>query len=83
MSDRLLRIKANASVGVKPSLDDFKWMVAEIERVRDNPPAVKGDLAEIFDRSEGRDAQTIQDIDWLIGQVAMLRQKLRGAQNGD
>lgn len=83
MSDRLFRIKANASVGLKPSLDDLNWLISEIERVRADAPAVKGDLAEIFDRSSDLDAQAQKDIDWLIGQVALLRQKIRGVQNGD
>lgn len=83
MYDRLCRIKADASVGVRPSLDDLGWLISEIEKVRNNLPAVKGDLAEIFERSSRLDVQGQKDVDWLIGQVALLRQKIRGAQNGN
>lgn len=83
MSDRLLRIKANASVGVRPSLDDLSWLISELEKARNNLPAVKGHLEEIFERSSRLDTQGQQDVDWLIGQVAWLRQQLRGVRNGD
>jgi hypothetical protein len=77
MYDRLDGIKDACHAKVYgPAVSDVSWLIAEVERLRNNLPAVAGDLEEIFERSTDRDASTQRDIDWLIAQVAMLRKQL-------
>jgi hypothetical protein len=74
--DRLEEIKKTNIPGDPVPSADAIWLIVEVERLRNNLPAVTGDLEEIFERSTDRDASTQRDIDWLIAQVAMLRKQL-------
>lgn len=78
--DRLEDIKKACHARVYgPAVSDVSWLIQEVELLRkakiiDWPP-VSGDLEVIFARSFDRNLATQKDTDWLIGQVATLRQQ--------